>query len=99
MKVVWSPIAIDRITEIAEYISSDNPKAADKWVRTIFTKVKRLARFPRSGRMVPESKRSDIREILYGNYRIIYRIRENQIAVLTVRHGKQILLQDEFRKQ
>ena len=99
MKIIWSPLAIDRVSAIAEYISSDNPGAADKWVKTIFSKVKRLAKFPQSGRIVPESDRSDIREIIHGHYRIIYRIRKNQIAVLTVRHGKQLLPLDEVGKR
>ena len=91
MRIVWSPLAIERITEIADYIRCDNPEAAVKLVDIIFTKVERLAFFPESGRHVPEVSRADIREILHGDYRIIYRLDPKAVMILTVRHGKQRL--------
>jgi len=54
MKIIWSPFAIERVSEIAQYIANDNPIAADKWVEAIFKAVKRLEIFPSSGRYVPE---------------------------------------------
>lgn len=88
MKTIWSPLAIDRTTEIAEYIARDNPSAAMIWVETLFDKVQLLKSSPKSGRVVPETHREDIRELIYGNYRIIYRVEKNKVSVLTVRHGK-----------
>lgn len=96
MKIVWSPLAIDRVSEIARYIALDKPAAAEKWVENIFNVVMRLEQFPESGRLVPEIQLENFQEILFGNYRIIYRIDENQISVLTVRSGKQILPVDEI---
>jgi len=97
VKIIWSPLAIDRVTEIAEYIAQDNPSAATKWVENLFKKVQLLKSSPKSGRMVPETHREDIRELIYGNYRIIYRAEKNKIAVLTVRHGKQILPREDIQ--
>ena len=97
MKTIWSPLAIDRATEIAEYIAQDNPSAARIWVETLFDKVQILKSSPKSGRVVPESHREDIRELIYGNYRIICRVEKNKISVLTVRHGKQILPLEEIK--
>jgi toxin ParE1/3/4 len=91
MKIIWSPLAITRINETADYISDDNPKAAIEWVDEIFDKVKRIDKFPLSELLVPEIDRKDIRELLFGNYRIIYRISKNEIFILTVRHFKQKL--------
>ena len=99
MKIVWSPLAIERVSEIAQYIAQDSPGAAVKWIDTVFKKVKRLKKFPKSGRRAPETRRMDIQEILYGNYRIIYRISPNDVSILTVRHGKQILPQEEIAEQ
>ena len=96
MKIVWSPLAIDRVTEIAEYISFDNPTAAQNWIEEVFNKVGLLKSSPESGRIVPEIERKEIREILYGNYRIIYKFEEKIISILTVRHGKQILPVEEI---
>jgi len=97
MKIIWSPLAIDRTTEIAEYIAQDNPSAAMIWVETLFDKVEILKSSPKSGRVVPESNRDEIRELIYGNYRLIYRVDKNILSVLTVRHGKQILPLEETK--
>lgn len=96
MKIIWSPLAVDRASEIAEYISLDNPTAASKWVEDVFEKVLILDSSPKMGRMVPEISRKEIREIIFGNYRIIYRIEEINISILTIRHTKQILPIDEL---
>jgi toxin ParE1/3/4 len=95
MKIVWSPLTLDRVSEIAGYIAQDNPVAAERWIHTAFKKVEDLKAFPESGRIVPETDNKTIRELIYGNYRIIYRLKEKRISVLTVRHGKQILPVDE----
>ncbi|MCB2181419.1 MAG: type II toxin-antitoxin system RelE/ParE family toxin [Desulfobulbaceae bacterium] len=91
MKIIWSPLAIERTTEIAEYIAQDNPSAARKWVEILFGRVELLKSSPLSGRMIPETRREELRELIYDNYRIIYRVEKNKISVLTIRHGRQIL--------
>jgi len=96
MKIIWSPLAIERAYEIAEYIAQDSITAAENWIDTVFAKVGHLKSFPESGRIVPEINNLKIKELIYGNYRIIYRIEEKQISVLIVRHGKQILPTDEI---
>lgn len=96
MKIIWSPLAIDRASEISDYITQDNPSAAYKWLETIFKKVEQLESSPESGRIVPEINNKEIRELIYGNYRIIYRIEKKQISILTIRHGKQILPTEEI---
>ena len=91
MRIQWSPLAIDRVSEIADYIAQDDPFAADKWIRSVFDRVKQVKDFSKSGRYVPEINRKEIRELIYGNYRIIYRVEKKVISILTVRHFKQIL--------
>ena len=91
MNIVWSPLALDRASEIAGYIAQDKPSAAEKWINTVFSKVEPLKSSPEIGRIIPEIKNSQFRELIYGNYRIIYRIEKKQISILTIRHGKQIL--------
>lgn len=91
MKIIWSPLAVDRSSEIADYIAQDKPSAAEKWINTVFSKVEQLQSSPEIGRILPELNNAQFREIIYGNYRIIYRIEKKQISILTIRHGKQIL--------
>ncbi|OGW38575.1 MAG: plasmid stabilization protein [Nitrospirae bacterium RBG_13_39_12] len=96
MKIIWSPLAIDRASEIAEYIAQDKPSAAEKWINTIFSKVEQLRSSPEIGKIVPEIRNEQFRELIYGNYRIIYRVEKKQISILTIRHDKQILPIDEI---
>ena len=49
--------------------------------------ARRLARFPLSGRVVPEFPTGSFREVLVGNYRIIYEPAERQVEILTIMHG------------
>ena len=98
MKVTWSPLAMERVAEIAAYIAEDNATAAGKWIHKVFARVAQLAAFPESGRRLPETPRLDIREVTWGNYRIIYRIQAHQVSILTVRHSKQILPSEDLGK-
>ncbi len=96
MKLVWSPLSIQRIQEISDYIAADNLRAANTWIDSVFEKVETLKSSPEIGRIVPEIGKSDIRELLFGNYRIIYLSSKKQISILTVRHFKQILPTEEI---
>ena len=91
MRIIWSPLAVDRVSEIADYIAQDKTTSAIKWIDTVFSKVAQLKSSPEIGRIVPEINDSQFRELIYGNYRIIYRIEKKQIFILTIRHGSQIL--------
>lgn len=100
MKVVWSPLAIQRVTEIAERIAADRPVAARGWVRKLFSRVARLERFPLRGRTVPEvESRTDLRELLSGDYRTIYRVEPDRILILTVRHTRQITEAEDLERR
>ncbi|MFZ3046371.1 MAG: type II toxin-antitoxin system RelE/ParE family toxin [Desulfatirhabdiaceae bacterium] len=91
MKIIWSPLAVDQVSEIAGYIAQDKPSAAENWIKTIFSKVSQLNFSPEMGRIVPEIANTQVRELIYGNYRIIYRIEMKQIFILTIRHCIQIM--------
>ncbi len=95
MRIVWSPLALERVEDIARYIAEDNPVAAAQWVEELFAAVERLADFPRSGRMVPEVGSPRIRELIFGTYRIIYSIKD-QVDILTVRRSSQLLRMSEI---
>ncbi|WP_081622841.1 MULTISPECIES: type II toxin-antitoxin system RelE/ParE family toxin [unclassified Thioalkalivibrio] len=90
MKIVWSPLALERVEDIARYTSEDSPDAAVRWVDDLFAAVERLSDFPKSGRMVPEVGSPRIRELIFGAYRVIYSIKD-QFDILTVRRSSQIL--------
>lgn len=91
MKLLWSELAIERVTEIASYINQINPNDAEKWVEQCFDRVLQLKDFPKSGRIVPELNKTNIRELFYGNYRIIYKLEPTRIIIMTLRHSRQLL--------
>ena len=91
MKIIWSPLASEKLSEIAEHIALDKKEAALKWVNTIFEKVEKVTTFPNQGRIVPELKNNRYRELIIGNYRVVYKVLDNDIYVLTVRNLKQNL--------
>jgi plasmid stabilization system protein ParE len=95
VKVEWSPLALERVEDIAQYIARDDPDAAVRWVVELFDTVGRLADFPESGRIVPEVGIRRIREVIFGAYRVVYSVRE-KVEVLTVRRGSQLLRLNEL---
>jgi len=97
MRIIWAPLAVDRASEIADYIAQDKPSAAEKWIDTVFSKVEQLKSSPEIGRIVPEINDSQFRELIYGNYRIVCRIETKQISIITIRHGRQILPINEIK--
>jgi len=76
---------------IYEYISKDSPLYAQRIVDRLTQRSEQIATFPWSGRKVPEYEAENIREEIEESYRIIYRIKPNQLDVLGVIHSSQLL--------
>jgi toxin ParE1/3/4 len=89
--VEWSPRAINDVDEIAAYIARDSAAYASTVVKKILDAADALENFPMMGRMVPEFQDPAIRERIVFSYRLIYRIDQSIVTVLTIAHGKQIL--------
>lgn len=85
--LVWTDRATADLEEIGEYIALDDPVAAERWVELLLATAQRAGELPFSGRRVPELGRDDIREVLRRSYRIIYRILDDRVEVLTVFEG------------
>ena len=90
-RIVWARRALQDLESIASYIAQDSPAYAATVVRTIVNQTKMLVNFPRSGRKVPEFDNENIRELLVYSYRLIYQLREDEVVVAAVIHGKRIL--------
>lgn len=71
--------------------------AAERFVRNLRKAAGRLRRFPLSGWMVEEWQDPSIREITYGNNRIIHRVRDKVVQIMIICHGAR-LLGDEVLK-
>ena len=86
MRVEWSPLANEQIDAAVDRIAQENPAAALDWLERVLAGARRLARFPNSGRMVPEIQREDIREIIVSPYRVMYRRKEDLVEIAAIRH-------------
>lgn len=91
MKVIWSKESLRQLIEIENFIASDNPGRAEKFVLKLIECGEKTQNFPFKGRMVPEFSIHEIREVFYKNYRIVYRVSENQIEILTVFEGHKLI--------
>jgi toxin ParE1/3/4 len=82
--LIWSPESVRDLESIRTYIAKDSPLYADLVVRRIVATVERLRTFPKSGRIVPERDSPDIREVIVGPYRVVYRLRSDLVEIATV---------------
>jgi addiction module RelE/StbE family toxin len=87
MKLVWSVRAKRNLFEIASYIAADNPDAAISWTDRLRERVRQAAAMLRAGRLVPEARSENVREVFLQSYRVVYRVEPRQIVVLTVFEG------------
>ena len=87
MKIVWTEPAVEDLRELHAYIARDSEVYAIGFVERIILAVEQVADHPRVGRIVPEKNDENVRELLYQNYRIIYRVKSDQIELLTIIHG------------
>jgi toxin ParE1/3/4 len=95
VKIIWTQRSLTDVKSIAEYISQDSVKYASLTIEKIIEVTVLIENNPRVGRMVPEAGRDEqIREVILGNYRIIYKITSPLIVhILTVHHSSKKLRQ------
>jgi toxin ParE1/3/4 len=90
VKITWSPVAVERLNQIYIYISQDSADEAKKFRNLIFKSIEKLEDLPKIGRIVPERNQNNIREIFVKKYRVIYKIKEDSIEILTIFHGSRL---------
>ena len=84
MQIIWSPRSLRDVESIRDYVARDSPRVADLVVTRIIMAVERLQTFPESGRRVPERNDPEIREVIAAPYRVVYRLRESNVEIITV---------------
>jgi toxin ParE1/3/4 len=87
MKIVWTEPAVEDLRELQAYIARDSEMYASGFVERIVLAADLLIDHPKLGRVVPETNDENLRELIYQRYRIIYRIRNDCIEMLSVIHG------------
>ncbi len=90
--IFWTVGARDDLRDIVEYIATDSPTYGASTAERVLEAVDRLRRYPRLGRVVPEYDDASIRELIVGNYRVVYRLRRQRVGIVAVVHGTRDLL-------
>jgi toxin ParE1/3/4 len=93
MNIIWTEPTASDLENIKNFINKDSSYYAEIFPLKIIKAVEVLEKFPEIGRVVPEFNIKNIREIIFHNYRIIYKIDNNNIYILTVIHGARDLSQ------
>lgn len=91
VEIKWTLQALDDLDAICLFIARDAPQVATLFAHRVFKATERIGVFPRSGRIVPETQNESIREIFLGTYSVIYKIRTDEIRILTIHHGSRLL--------
>lgn len=86
-RLIWSPRAADDLEEICDYIARDSARYAAIVAGRIVAAVEKIPTFPKAGRIVPEKGDPNVRERIVGNFRVIYRLKEGAVEVVTICHG------------
>ena len=92
-EVLISIIAEEDIRHIFEFISRDNPQAAESWRTEIKSQIKSLKEFPARCSIIPEADDIgiDYRHIIYGDYWTIFKITGDTVIIMRVFHCAKIL--------
>ncbi|MBI5740747.1 MAG: type II toxin-antitoxin system RelE/ParE family toxin [Nitrospirae bacterium] len=95
-ELIWSQRAITDVENIYDYIANDSPMYARVTTEGVIGSVERLQQFPESGRGLPEFPELPHREVIIGNYRIIYKYDQgtNEVKIVTVVQGSRLLTKE-----
>lgn len=92
VQIVLADSAWDDLDSITDYIALDSVRYAQEFSERVLERIEQLKDYPKSGRIVPEFKNEQLRELILGSYRIVYRIySEEKIIVIRIIHGAKLL--------
>ena len=91
IKITWSREALQDLEDIIAYISKDSEYYAKNFATKIINSIEILKSFPEIGRVVPEHNNSQLRELIYRNYRIVYYAEKVKVEIVTIFRGSKLL--------
>jgi plasmid stabilization system protein ParE len=93
----WTTQAADDIEAICEFVSRDSIYYAKIFARDVIDAVANLETFPLSGRVIPEFGDEALRELILGNYRVLYRTHPDLVEILAVYHSARLLIFENLK--
>ncbi|MBE0418255.1 MAG: type II toxin-antitoxin system RelE/ParE family toxin [Coriobacteriia bacterium] len=94
MRVSWTEQALGQLDEAIAFIAADRPEVALDWLERLLEAGESLAELSDRGRVVPEAGRKEVRELLVGPYRLVYRRDTDAVTITMVLHGRRELHAD-----
>ena len=86
-RIRWAPGAVADLEDICDFISRDSEYYAALFAKRIVAVIETIPDFPSSGRIVPEYEDENIRESIYKNYRVVYRLKGGFIEIAAICHS------------
>lgn len=90
-RVVWTRQAVEDVEAIRGFVARDSEQYAGLLAERLVAAVGGLELFPQSGRVVPEVGDDSLREVIYGNYRLVYRLQGESVEIIAVYHAARLL--------
>ena len=86
-KVIWTVSAFHDLQCIVDFISEDSTYYAMTFYDDVMDKAQTLSEFPHRGRIVPEMGNPNMRELFVHRYRLIYKVIDSTVIIITIIHG------------
>ena len=93
VNISWSQLALDDLKNIHAYIALDSQYYATNFIEKLVKKIKLLEKYPSSGRIVPEFENAEIRELIEGKYRIVYKLGESEVTILRIQNFAKLFIE------
>jgi len=90
-RLIWTEPALEDLGQIADYIALDNPAAARRLIRRVFSKVELLQNFPEMCPVPQELPNSRYRHLIVRPLRVFYRIQDDSVLIIYVMRSERLL--------
>lgn len=97
VEIKWTFQSVEDLESITNFISKDSAYFAKLIISNILDAVGQLAFYPELGRVVPEINKPEIHEIIFGNYRIIYRYQNSIVEIITIYHSSRMFNSESIK--
>ena len=87
MRVHFTNAALQHLFGIHQYIAPNSPRYAQQTIDRLTKRAEQIGTFPLSGAKAPENEDDEVREVIERPYRIIYRVKPDQVDILAVIHA------------
>ena len=96
--IIWTDTAQSNLIEIRTYIALASLMQADMLIDALLLKAQMLERYPEIGKIIKEAPRKEYREIVFKKYRIIYRVHNDIVYIMSVWHSSRLLINNPLFK-